>query len=374
MNNGNMIKKVGIVTYHRPINYGAILQAFALQKKIKEFGVECEIIDYRNSILEDLHRKKKLTEAKNIKHFFRDMLLKKHYNLKYDKFRKFAEQNLNLSKPFHDYKELPEIEKLYDKFVVGSDQVWNYKINKMDPAFFLGFVKSKDKKTSYAASFGVSNISDLYRDSYIKYLSDFDEILVREKQGTQIISNLLSKESRVVLDPTLLHSKEEWYNISKEQKVTNNRYILVYAFGGSKYIMDLAKNISKETGYKIVCISNTYKHSFIIKYVKSAGPDEFLGLIKGAEYVITNSFHGTAFSINFNKQFLTELLDEGKGTNSRMQDLLDLFNLSERIIKDSNPRVIDNKIDYDVINKILDEKRCESLALLSKTVLGKNVG
>ena len=366
-------KKIGIVTYHRPINYGAILQVYALQKKIKELGVECDVIDYRNSTLENLHKKRRLTEAKTIKQFARDVFLFKNHNLKFDKFREFAEKNLNFSKPFFDFDELVKIENMYDKFIAGSDQVWNYKINKMDPVYFLGFIEKKSKKSSYAASFGVNSIPEEYKEQYIQYLNSFDEILIREKQGVKIISDLISKESRVVLDPTLLVSKEEWCEVSADNIVSDDKYILVYAFGGSKYIMDLAKNISKETGYKIIWISNTYKKSLNIKYVKSAGPDEFLGLFKNAEYIITNSFHGTVFSINFNKQFFTELLPKTKGTNSRMEDILDLFEISDRIINDSSPRVIDNKINYNYVNEILEKTKFESLSLLRSVILGKNI-
>lgn len=360
------VNNVGIITYHRPINYGAILQVYALQKKIKEFNVKCDVIDYRNITLESLHRKKKLSEAKNLKQFVRDVLLLKNHNLKFDKFREFSEKHLIFSRPLHDFDGMVSISNNYDKFVVGSDQVWNYKINKMDPVYFLKFVNDNSKKVTYAVSFGVNDIPEIYKKKYIDFLKDFNNILIREKKGREIINNLISKESNIVLDPTLLVSKEEWYEIATEKKHLKDKYILVYAFSGSKYIMDLAKNISKKTGYKIIWICNSYKKSFNIKYIKSAGPDEFLGLFKNAEYIITNSFHGTIFSINFNKHFFTELLPETKGTNSRMVDVLELFNLSDRIINDSEITNIELKIDYKKVNEILKYERNRSLMLLKQ--------
>lgn len=373
MENNVIKKRIGIVTYHRPINYGAILQAYALQKKIKELGVECDVIDYRNRTIESLHKKKKLMEAKSFRQFVRDACLFKNHNLKYDKFRRFAEKNLTLSRPFFDFEELTRIENSYDKFVVGSDQVWNYEINKMDPVYFLCFVKEKSKKVSYATSFGIDYIPENFRDKYIQYLKDFDEISVREKKGSEIIRDILSKESEVVLDPTLLLEKDKWYEISEDCIVNGGKYILVYAFGGSKYIKDLAKRISKKTGYKIIWISNTYKKSFNIKYVKSAGPNEFLGLFKKAEYIITNSFHGTAFSINFNKQFFTELLPKHKGTNSRIIDLLNLFNLRSRIIDSVSSADLNQTIDYRNINYILNTEREKSNEFLKKICSSKNI-
>lgn len=373
MENSIIKKKIGIVTYHRPINYGAILQAYALQKKIKECGVECDIIDYRNQTLEKRHKKKKLIEAKSFKQFIRDVVLLKNYNLKYVKFRKFTEMNLTLSRPFNDFKELSGIEDLYDKFVVGSDQVWNYKINKMDHVYLLSFVKEKLKKASYAASFGVDNIPECYRDKYIQSLKDFDKISVREKQGSQIIRDLISKECDVVLDPTLLLSKEEWHEVAEDNIDNDDKYILVYAYGDSKNIMELAKNISKKTSYKIIRILSTYKKSLKIKYIKSAGPGEFLGLFKNAEYVITNSFHGTAFSINFNKQFYVELLPEREGTNSRIIDLLNLFHLQDRIITSISRVDLNQTIDYRNVNKLLNVEREKSYEFLRKICSPKNI-
>jgi len=192
--------------------------------------------------------------------------------------------------------------------------------------------------------------------------------LIREKQGADIIRELLSRESQLVLDPTLLISKEEWHSLAKENYSVSERYILVYAFSGSKNIMDFAKNISKKTGHKIVWISNTYKKSMNIKYVKSAGPEEFLGLFINAEYIITNSFHGTAFSINLNKQFFTEMLLDTSGVNSRLEDILELFGLENRIVTSCDAGIIDTPIDYKEVNRILETEREKSVSLLRSTI------
>lgn len=362
-------KIIGIITFHRAINYGAILQTYALQKKIKELGVKCVIIDYRNKKLENRHKKIKFSDCKNMKDFIRYLLLSKNHNIKYDKFREFANKHFEVSTPFYSLKDLREAEKKYDTFITGSDQVWNYQINDMDAAYFLEFTKDKSKKASYAASFGVSNIPNEYKQKYFELLNDFEYILVREKQGADIIRELLSREAQVVLDPTLLLSKEEWHSVAKEgYSAVDGKYILIYAFGGSKNIWNLAENISKKTGYKIVCIANTYKKSINIKYIKSAGPEEFLGLFKNAEYVITNSFHGTAFSINFNKQFFTEMLPDTMGVNSRIEDILDLFRLDNRIITSSDASVIDILINYNEMNEILETERKKSMALLKNLI------
>jgi hypothetical protein len=361
-------RKVGIITYHRAINFGAALQAFALQWMIKEFGVKCEILDYRNIRLENIHKKMSIFECKNLKDLLRYIMLSQNNNKKHDKFRAFTVENIEMSSPLFNFEDLIDIENNYDRIITGSDQVWNYEINGMDYAFFLDFVKDASKKKAYAASFGLSKIPEEYRQVYKELLIDFDPILIREKQGADIIRDLLSKEAPVVLDPTMLLSKDKWLNLDKNMNSSNDKYILVYAFGGSINIKDLAINISHKTGYKIFWIGNSYKCSTKIKYIKSAGPEEFISLFNNAEYIITNSFHGTAFSINFNKQFFTELLPESTGVNSRLEDILDLFDLQGRKIISSDADVINSNINYYKVNKKLEEEREKSMSLLKDVI------
>lgn len=367
MNKGEKKRTIGIITYHRAINYGAILQLYALQKKIKDLGAKSVVIDYRNKKLENNHKKMKLSECKKVKDFARYLFLSKHYNNKYDKFRNFSSRYFSLSEPFYNALEIKEKEKKYYRFITGSDQVWNYKINGMDTTYLLDFVRDKNKKASYAASFGVKKIPEEYRQKYKDLLKDFSFLSVREKQGAQLLKDLISREAEVVLDPTLLLSKEEWYNLAKKSFKPHLKYILVYAFGRSSNIFNLANHISKKTGYKIVYISNTYNKNLKIYYVKSAGPEEFLDLFKNAEYIITNSFHGTAFSINFNKQFFIEMLPESLGVNSRLEDLLKLFGLQNRIITSSDADII-NEINYEKVNTILEIEREKSINFLKNII------
>lgn len=366
-------RKIGIITYHRAINYGALLQVYALQKKVKELGAKCVVLDYRNKRLENRHKKRRLSDCNNMKDIMKFLLLSKNQNAKHEKFRKFARKYFVLSNPLYSVDDLIKIQDEYDKFIAGSDQVWNHKINGMDTTYFLDFVSDRSKKTSYAASFGVSCIPSEFKQKYSHLLKEFDLLSIREKQGADIIKELLSKEVQVVLDPTLLVTKEEWYNLAEETNSNKSKYILVYAFGGSKYIKDFAENISKETGYKIIWLSNTYKRRISIKYKKSAGPEEFLGLFKNAEYIITNSFHGTAFSINFNKQFFTEMLPETKGVNSRLEDILELFGLEDRKLDGCDANVIHKRIDYHEVNRKLEAERKKSIALLKSIVQDRDI-
>lgn len=157
---GNNRKKarVGIITFHRPINYGALLQTYALQTSVERLGAECEIIDYHSNCIDSRHKKRVLSGCKGLKDVMRYILYAHNLNAKFDKFRLFASQFLHLSPACNDHDELTDVSSRYDILISGSDQVWNYNINECDTAYFLSFEKDNKKKNSYAASFGISKI------------------------------------------------------------------------------------------------------------------------------------------------------------------------------------------------------------------------
>ena len=367
MGKENFKTNIATIAFHRAINYGAVLQVYALQKKIEELGGNCTVLDYRNNSLESKHRETKIGDCKTIKDYIRFIILSKNNNLKHKAFRAFSESYLNLSKPYYTIDELKKDEQKYDKFITGSDQVWNGNLSNTDPAYFLDFVSNSRKKNSYAASFGFEKVPDNKVGDYYNMLKDYNEMSVRENQGAKIIKELLGVDVETVLDPTLLLTKEEWFEIA-EDYTKNEKYILIYGFGGAKYKMNFAKNLSKKTGCKIVHIVNPYFNERGILYEKSLGPKEFLGIFKNAQYIVTNSFHGTAFAINFNKEFFVEPLSEAFGTNSRLTNILDLFGLKDRLIFSEDISMYDKAIDYDNVNKVLNGERKNSLEFIRKII------
>ncbi|MDD5416930.1 MAG: polysaccharide pyruvyl transferase family protein [Candidatus Aenigmarchaeota archaeon] len=362
-----MGKKIGILTYHRPLNYGAALQAYALQEKVKELGAKCAIIDYRNNILENRNRKLTLFTCKTIKELMLYILRGRSYNRKLKNFRGFGEKYFNLSSTCSTKEEVKGISSDFDKFICGSDQVWNHKINGFDEVYYLNFLENPEKKNSYAASFGFKQIPEEYKSRFYSLLKDYNKLSVREHQGAKIIEQLLGYSPQVVLDPTMLLTKEKWFEIIKPYE-HNKKYILVYCFSHEDKVISLAKKIAKKTGYDVISILKPYTPHLGVKYEVELAPDEFLGLFKGAEYVVTNSFHGTAFSILFNKQFFTEFLPEQLGVNSRLEDILEIFGLKSRIITNDDPAVIENKINYDPVNRILEKEREKSTNFLKQIV------
>ena len=371
MNNGQA-NKVGAITFHRAINYGAVLQAYALQEAVKKLGFQYELIDYRNSVLERVHKERRLSDCKSPKAILKHLLYASIYNRKHKKFREFLDDYLSISTPCFTSEDLRKLSSRYTKVITGSDQVFNCNITGFDKAYFLDFIEEREKKTSYAASFGFSTVPGEFIEEYKQLLADFSYLTVRERDGAKIVIELLGKEPEVVLDPVMLLSKEEWASIAKEHTKKKN-YILLYAFKGSKRLHSFVENLSKQTGCEIVYISFSLVRKLNAVYEKCVGPTEFLGLFKNARYVVTNSFHGTAFSINFNKDFFMELLPEEQKVNSRLTNILNVFNLRSRQIVDGENAYIDQPVNYEEVNKILKQEREKSLNCL-QDILGKGCG
>jgi hypothetical protein len=358
--------KVGILTFHRAINYGALLQAYALQQAVKQLGRECFIIDYRCSYLENPYKLIDIRRWSNIKAILADLAYFPILNLKHKKFKAFIEKNIYLGE-FHTSFNCSD---LYDCFITGSDQVWNYQLTDFDKTYFLNFTE-RTKRNSYAASFGLDDIPSQYTSEYNNLLKEFRKISVRENRGADIISSLIGQNVNVVIDPTLLLTDEEWYKVASPNK-TKYPYVLIYELSYSKSLHNFASYLAKKKNYNIIYINDSLIERENVKYKRSVGPEEWLALFRDAEYIVTNSFHGTAFSINFRKQFFTELLPPPYKVNSRLENILDTFQLRDRIIMNGENKNIDKSINYNSVLKILEKKRQHSIDFLKQIVSENN--
>ena len=367
MKYSNSQKRVGILTFHRAINYGALLQAYALQETLKKMGCEPSIIDYRSPKIESRHHEARLSDCHSLQDLVKFVFYAKHQNRKYKKFRDFSAANLTFSDVCINSEQLREMSSQYDKFICGSDQVWNYRITEFDKNYFLDFTDDTLKKNSYAASFGIGSIPAEYTEYYKILLKDFNNISVRENQGKKIVKDLINREAELVLDPTLLLTKQDWGSMVTDYK-KRKEYILLYTFGNSPTIKTFVEELSRQTGSAIVYISYSVVKRVNATYEKCVGPMEFLGLFKNARYVVTNSFHGTCFALNFNKNFFLELLPDSQGVNSRLENILDLFNLRSRQIINGENANIDKPINYDEVNKKMLVERQRSLDFLNKII------
>jgi|LSQX01.1.fsa_nt_gb hypothetical protein len=358
--------KIGILTFHKVNNYGAVLQNYALQKVLANLGCEAETIDYRNNFiykpygLTNLQKKGLSGYVMGVGGHFTYAMRGKNTN----KFRK----HMKFSKPVSKYNINTLLNK-YDMFISGSDQVWNYKLTNFDKTYLLDFVDDKSKKASYAASFGVKEIDEHYQKEYEKLLSDFQYLSVREQTGANIIRNLVGSDARVVSDPCLLLSESEWLSVAEMPDV-RSKYILVYQLGFCASTISFVKNLAEKTGCKVICLPFPMGKWIKCRCGLTEGPAELLGLIKNAECVVTSSFHCTVFSILFNKDFFVEIPKGIAGVSSRVEDMLDEFGLRSRFLVNGESENMLQKIDYMSINQKLIEKREESIQYLKSIIYG----
>lgn len=351
------MKKIGILTFHNVLNYGAILQTYALQKSIsKNNAAEVNIVDYRSLILTYNYSYKKLLN-RPLTLIPKALILHRKKKV----FSNFMRTYLNLSEVKYNKFNIKDANKNYDVFIVGSDQVWNYNITYNDTTYLLDF-SDEGKKYSYAASIGLSKIETEYEQTYFDHLSKFNNISVRELEGQKIIENQLKlSKSRVNVDPTLLLGNKEWDELTSQRKI-KERYILVYTIKYSKELISIANRIAKENGCKVVFISSRILKD--VKSVSNPSVNEFLSLFKYAEFTIVNSFHGTIFSIIFQKKFIVELAYKD-GRNSRIVNLLSKCDISDRILTEKPSLNINDEIDWVKVEKVISIERALALQYLN---------
>ena len=338
--------KIGIMTFHRAANYGALFQAYALQKTIRKLGCDAQIIDYD---CETIRRSSSASQmvGNKVKALIKLPLQYSIRKKKLAAFEQFIDKHLKLSAPYSTMRQLVHAQKDYDRLITGSDQVWNTDCAGFDPAYFLSFVPDGIKKNAYAASFGFSDLPSSYTDEYKRRLDGFHCISVREASGAKIIKSLLGYDVPVVLDPTLLLDSEDWQSITPALPKRKKGYILVYNVLKPVQMLDYARRLAREKGLEILYINDETYQNFDLKHVRALSPEGFLALYKNADYVLTNSFHGTVFSIIFKRPFLSEIEVYKNGTigkNGRAQDLLQALGLQQRTLAQGCK--IDDVIDW----------------------------
>ena len=366
---GIMGKKIGVMTFHRAINYGALMQGYALVEKLKDCGANSSMIYYKCPFIENAYRltwglnKKTITGYTTWIKSIPDQIRKKK------RFRKFMKKHLTLSKGYNK-DNISKCEKEFDGFVTGSDQVWNMQVCGNDKNYMLDFSKDNSKKYSYAASIGGYVLSE----DEIEIAKSFNKISMREKSASDYIANATGKEVHTDLDPTLLLTKEQWERVICKKRVIKKPYIFIYSVHPQNRMVEYAYKLAKEKGLEIYHLHNRVKKDLKednVHLIFDSSPEQFLSLIHDAEYVITNSFHGTVFSIIFQKQFLSELETKG-GFNNRVWELLCKLEIKRRIL-DRVPGindgiVIDEEIDWNTVDINMKKEREKSVEYLNSIV------
>ena len=284
------------------------------------------------------------------------------------RFKKYQEKYLNLSNiEYNSVFELKKNKPLADIYCTGSDQDWGaIGCQKYDETYFLNFIDENDKAISYAASFGKDIICDELKQNLYELTKKYLKILVREDSAVKLLSECGVKNAKQVLDPTLLTSKEDWNNICNKERLINEDYILIYQLHHNKNLDKYAKKISKLTGKKLIRINTSKYFKYKAgKFIYLPSLDEFLSYIKYADIVLTDSFHGTCFSIIYNKNFI-DILPSITGT--RISSILKLFDLENRITTGDNYNLAMENIDYDKVNKKLAVEQKKSINALKEAL------
>lgn len=343
-----MNKKVYLITSEESFynNYGALLQGYALNQILNDLGYDTYVIRYkgdgdikRNSILKNpitrflkrivfslFHKKDIFLKSykKDIDNRLKKIICFQTANMKFANTKQWSYRTLKRKRP------------MAYAYVCGSDQIWNPCFNGNDRGYFLTFVPDGIKKIAYAPSLGVNEIPKKDISVIKNYIQTFDSLSVREQNGVELLKDLTAKQIHWVLDPTLVLDRERWANLASD--IRNKPYILVYHFSGENQLKDSVLNLSRKYNLDVISIPMNKvacEDGFNFYF---AGIEEFLGLIKNAKLVCTDSFHATVFSIIMNTPFLVfmrEQIASGVDMNSRIDSLLKMTNLTNRIVINS---------------------------------------
>lgn len=349
---------IGLLTYSRSINYGACLQTYALQTYLKEYGFSTEEIDYRaqghSNHLGLYQSIRSFVWQKTLRVLLKDRKREKKTELFQTKNTQYSEQ------VFHSFEDLKKCYP-YDYVIVGSDQVWNPKMIGKDPSWFLDFV-DKGKKIAYGGSFGISKLPNEFKQFYEMNLRNIDMISVREESGAKIVEDLTKKKPLVVVDPVFLLERLKWEKVLVCP--TQEKYVLCYYMPGfpeaEAQIGRLARAYASKLGLKVLNIGKreTAKLQFRSGNLFGIGPAEFVGLVRNAEAIITNSFHGTAFSLIFEKKFLSVAGHKNGGIDlsSRITDFLSRLDMQEWVVSPLQQKIVDPRCIPENCRKILQQE------------------
>lgn len=344
------MKSAYIITMHCPLNYGAILQTYALQTYIESLGIHVRVINYRPDYI--VCYQSLMYVGSN--QYNRNLLSRWIYRIikapsrfiRKGRFINFARQELHLTPEFKTFNDIKNAGLEADYFICGSDQIWNVVSGAhKDPAYFLEFVLDKNKRISYAAS-GNLPLTEEVKTVTIPMINNIAHLSMRESMTISSIQQFINKPIVHVCDPVFLLNCEVWRELyrSHTKHFHHGKYVLVYpmAKGGDTTIAK-AYFLSKQLGYPLYMISASQRRDSRIDKRFNVDPYTFLSLVDNAEYVVTNSFHGTSFSIIFEKQFWSCIAE---GTNQRLTNILCLASLENRLLTDDSLPIIDEVVDF----------------------------
>lgn len=372
--------KVGIITYHAAYNFGSVLQAYATQQIIDDLGCTPYMINYRIPFQRNYYGL--LGYGRGIKAPIKKLMMVPQISERKeraDRYEKFINCQMNLTKKISYPEEAKQFKDCFDFYISGSDQIWNLHSNEFIHAdiqymkpYLLEFTDKK--KISYASS--VTNMMEEELLRLKPELEKFSNISARELSASQSLSKLLDKEVPTVLDPTLLITGEKWLSIMPKviEQYTKDPFVLYYTlknYAETKNDLTLLVKLASKKNLKVVALTPLIplvKKNGVINAV-SAGPWEFIDLIRRAKIIITDSYHGMLFSINLKKNFLY-LQNKNGDHGIRASQLLDSLGIHGRMIKEITEVDFASKVDYTNLEEEIENQREKSIDYLNRAILG----
>lgn len=342
--------KIATLAYQRHENVGAVLQCYALQKTITSYGHQCEVIDYVCAPADRIFGYQSF-KVKGLKKYITSCIGVISRLPKRPAFISFRKNVLNTTKRY-DRKNIAKLDGVYDGYIVGSDNVWNSKLTGLDGAYFFDFVTDSRKKASYAASMGLAAVPENERDIFRDGIKDFSFISLREKTAAEDITALLGRQAVDTCDPTLFLTRDEWNKLAIEPKI-QKPYVLVYHMSPSASFVKFASDFAKAKGLDIVYVP--FPYGFCKCSPKPhIGPLQWLGYIKNAEYVVTDSFHGCVFSCIYERNLVIKVSQLGE----RIKNLTQKLGIENRMVNSLEQALSLHEMDYtDVREKIIDYRK-----------------
>lgn len=360
------MKKSAILTFHCVPNYGAVLQAYALQSRLKELCGEARIVDYRPKRITDEY---KGVNCYSVFSFIASLWSLSSFKRKKRKFTRFEKQHLDLW-PCHECNGSIVLKDAAPKVLfLGSDQIWNPDITRGFDRVYFGDIHSKDsiRIASYAASIGKKCFTEQEKGRFAQLIQRVDDISVREKGAQEMLEREFGREAEVVADPTILAGRECFDALIKP--VPYKKYLLLYSLTGMREAAAMADKIARYCGYNLVELSGRRKPYISPHHIAiyDAGPEDFVSLFNAAEYVVTDSFHGTVFSLLFHKKFIS-LANQKRG--GRITGLLESVGMRHRCTDRFDRDVVLEEIDWNAVECNIENMRKHSVRYLMR-VLGE---
>ena len=381
-------KMIGILTFHKSVNYGSVLQAWALQRMLDLKGFDSEFIDYEPERYGRLYNVfLKLDSMRALMINMNRLPVSAILERQNKSFARFRQENLRLSRETYRVDNQEEIaDRNYEAVVCGSDQIWNTKAKDADFVYYLPF-PIPGRKAAYAVSLNIGSFEEVEnKERYKEWIGDFDYLSCREEDGVNKLRGLLGEERRIdlALDPTLLHNKVEFARITSPRLI-RRKYIFVYYVWFNNSIVNAARRIGEKTGLPVYTIEMAKGSRAYLRLIKNGihpvtrhlAPGDYLSLIKNATYVVTDSFHGTAFSLIFEKQFvcINDRVGEDDYKNDiRITGILRRLGLEDRFItsEESGSFDLDAPINYRRVTKKRLQLAEESFGRLAKALTSEN--